>query len=258
MVNCPKCGSPARFIPEYNAWYCDNCQEYVQTDAQTTGQPEMQQQAAAQTYQQQQPSQQQAYQQRAAQMTMAQQLFADHHFTIKQKLISVAHKYFVRDSAGQLVAFVHQKMFKLKEDIRIYSDESKTTEIMRIQQANILDFSGSFQVIDSQTGELVGILKRKGLKSMLKDEWKILDAYQNEMGLVKEQGGIIWLLRRFKFKFIPYKYFIHIGGQGCGTVKEKFQIIGDTYFLDIDPNCPHLDHRLAVAICLMMDIGEHE
>lgn len=189
---------------------------------------------------------------------MAQRQFSDTKFTITQKILSVAHKYFVRNSRDELVGFVQQKMFKLKEDIRVYLDENKTTEIMRIQQANILDFSGSFQVMDSQTGQIIGILKRKGWKSMLKDEWKILDPYQNEIGKIREQGGLIWLLRRFSIRWIPYKYFIEIGGQEVGTVKEKFQIIGDTYFVDISQGGGRIDPRLAVAIGLMMDIGEHE
>jgi len=206
-----------------------------------------------------QPAQQGHAQQppQGGQMTLAQQQFSDTRFVLKQKLIAVANKYFVRNSADQLVGFVQQKMFKLKEDIRVFSDESKSTEMMRIQQANILDFTGSFQVMDSQSGEIVGILKRKGLKSMLKDEWKILDANKNEIGRIKEQGGLVWLIRRFAIRFIPYKYFVEIGGQRCATVTEKFQIIGDTYFVDIEPN-GLIDPRLAVAIGLMMDIGEGE
>ena len=112
--------------------------------------------------------------------------------------------------------------------------------------------------MDSQSGELIGILKRKGWKSMLKDEWKILDANQNEIGKIREQGGLVWFLRRFIIRAIPYKYFIEIGGQDVGTVTEKFQIIGDTYIIDISQSNGMIDPRLAVAIGLMMDIGEGE
>jgi uncharacterized protein YxjI len=239
MANCPQCNNEARYVQEYNAWYCDACQQYL-----PTGQGGGQQPAA-------QPQQ-------TGNLSLAQQQFGDTVFTIKQKMLAIANKYFVENSAGQTVGFVQQKMFKLKEDIRVFTDDTKTTEVMRIQQANILDFSGSFQVMDSQTGQLIGILKRKGWKSLLKDEWKILDANQTEIGKIREQGGIVWLLRRFKFTFIPYKYFIEIGGQDVGTVTEKFQIIGDTYIVDISRGGGMIDPRLAVAIGLMMDIGEGE
>lgn len=245
MTTCPQCNNEARYIHEYNAWYCDHCQQYLQND------PMPPQQAAPQ-----QEAPQYGYSGGAT--SLAQQQFSDTRFTIKQKKLAIAHKYYVRNSADQVVAFVQQKMFKLKEDIRIYTDETKTTEMMRIQQANILDFSGSFQVIDSQTGQIIGILKRKGWKSLLKDEWKILDAHQTEIGKIREQGGIVWLLRRFAIRWIPYKYYIDIGGQDVGTVTEKFQIIGDTYIVDISQGGGMIDPRLAVAIGLMMDIGEGE
>ena len=134
-----------------------------------------------------------------------------------------------------------------------------TTEMIKIKQEQILDFSGSYQVMDSQSGELLGILKRKGLKSMVKDEWIIMDRNRNEVGLIKERGGASWFIRRFLFSALPYKYDILLQGQPVGTVVEKFQIIGDTYYLDLnqDPN-QRLDRRLAMAAGLMMDIGEHE
>ncbi len=238
MTNCPQCNNEAQYVEDYSAWYCHTCQQYLPQDQGAAAAA-----PAAGGY--------------GGQQTIAQQLLSDSHFTIKQKIIARAPKYFVRNSSDEQVAFVQQKLMKLKEDIRIYSDESKTTEIMSIRQANIMDFSGSYNVVDSQSGEVVGILKRKGLKSMLKDEWKILDASQNEIGKIKEQGGIMWFLRRFKFPFLPYKYFIEISDQRIGTVTEKFQIAGQTYLVDMEPNA-NLDPRLSVAIGLMIDIGEGE
>jgi uncharacterized protein YxjI len=222
-----------------------------------------------QPYQQQQQYQQQGYQQQQYQQpaaaaapggaTWSQQLFKGNHFTIKQKKLSLGNKYYVEDSTGKTVAFIHQKLLKLKEDIRIFTDETMTHEIMKISQEQILDFSGSYQVMDSMSGQLLGILKRKGLKSMFKDEWQILNTQRQEVGLIKERGGFMWFLRRFIFKWIPYKYDILLHENPVGEITEKMQIIGDTYTLDLskDPNVT-LDRRLAVVCCVMMDIGEHE
>ena len=191
--------------------------------------------------------------------TWSQQLFKGNLFTIKQKVLSLGNKYFVEDQTGKVVGFIHQKLLKLKEDIRIFTDESMQHEMMTIKQEQILDFSGSYQVVDTMSGELLGILKRKGLKSMIKDEWMILDRNRQEIGMIKERGGFTWFLRRFIFKWIPYKYDILLHGQPVGEVTEKLQVIGDTYHMDLtkDPNVS-LDRRLAVVCCVMMDIGEHE
>ena len=245
MTNCPNCNSEARYIQENNAWYCDACKNYLPT----APQPAQQQQPVP-------PPPPGQTGQAPGGGTLAQQLFVGNRFTIKQKKLSIAHKYFVTNETDALVAFVQQKMMKMKEDIRIYTDESKTTEIMRIQQVNILDFSGSFQVIDSQSNQVIGILKRKGLMSLFKDEWKILDPQQQEIGLIQEDGGLMWYLRRFVLKFLPMKYFIKMQGQTVGMITEKFEVIGDTYFVDLSQNTGVLDPRMAVAIGLMMDIGE--
>jgi uncharacterized protein YxjI len=191
--------------------------------------------------------------------TWSQQLFQGNHFTINQKKLSLGNKYYVEDSTGKTVGFIHKKLLKLKEDIRIFTDESMQHEMMKIKQEQILDFSGSFQVIDSMSGELLGILKRKGLKSMFKDEWQILDRNRQEVGLIKERGGASWFVRRFILKWLPYKYDILLYGQPKGIITEKLRVIGDTYTLDLSQDPQHqLDRRLAVVCCVMMDIGEHE
>src|SRR4030095_15649211 len=84
--------------------------------------------------------------------------------------------FFVYDANGALVLYSKMKAFKLKEDIRVCTDESLETEALSIQARSVLDFSGSYDVYDSATGERVGALRRKGLKSSFyKDEWVILN-----------------------------------------------------------------------------------
>jgi uncharacterized protein YxjI len=204
-------------------------------------------------------TQMQGAQQGAGGNTLAQQMCCGNNFVIKQKKLSIGNKYYLEDGAGRSIGFVHQKLLKLKEDIRVYTDQNMNTEMMKIKQEQIIDFSGSYQVTDSQSGELVGILKRKGLKSMFKDEWIIMDKNRNEVGLIKERGGASWFIRRFIISSLPYKYDILLNNNPVGMVTEKFQIIGDTYYVDMnqDPN-KTMDRRLAIAAGLMMDIGEHE
>ncbi len=196
--------------------------------------------------------------------SMAENKFQGDHYTIKQKLASLGNKYYIYTGLkptrkDKEIGFVHQKLLKLKEDIRIYHDSTMNYEIMRIKQEQILDISGSYQVIDSQTNELIGILKRKGLKSMFKDEWIIMNKNRQEIGLIKEQGGFTWFLRRFILKWLPYVYHIEMSGQKLATIKEKALKLADTYFLDISADTQKsLDRRLAIAGLIMMDIGEHE
>jgi hypothetical protein len=63
------------------------------------------------------------------------------------------------------VGFIKMKAWKLREDIRLYTDESMQTELLRIHARNIIDFGATYDVVDSFSNQIVYSLKRKGLKS---------------------------------------------------------------------------------------------
>lgn len=58
-------------------------------------------------------------------------LVSDDGVIIKRKLLKlVGGTYFVHDKSGAVAMVFHQKGFKLKEDIRGYTDEAKTQELI--------------------------------------------------------------------------------------------------------------------------------
>ncbi len=183
----------------------------------------------------------------------------DNNFTIKEKVLSVGHKYSIENSTGQLVGFCKQKILKMKEDIRIYKSKDMQEELFRIKQEDILDFSGTFEVFDSKTGKTIGYLGRKGFKSMVKDEWTIMDPEKNQIGLAKEDSLIKALIRRHILSILPYNYKISLGGQEIGNYKEKFTLLKDIYKLDLsgDPNF-NLDRRLILSLAICLDAIEGE
>jgi len=181
------------------------------------------------------------------------------HYQLQQKVLAVAMQYRILDPSGGLVGYVKQKVLKLKEDIRIFADDSMQQEVLLIKQKQVLDFTGAFAVSDPATGQLVGYLKRKGLKSIMKDEWEILDAQGQIVGRIYEAGGLMTTLRRFIsfLAFIPKTYNVELNGQIVSIFKQKFKAIGDIWDLDFsgDPN-HDLDRRLGICGALMMSMVE--
>src|SRR6185503_2141712 len=103
-----------------------------------------------------------------------------------------------------------------REDIRLYTGEDMTSELLTIQARQIIDFSAAYDVVDPRTRGKVGALKRKGLKSMLRDEWVVLDPYDREVGLIQEDSTALALVRRFievVSMFLPQKYHASVGGR---------------------------------------------
>jgi hypothetical protein len=98
------------------------------------------------------------------------------------------------DADGQKILFSKMKAFKLKEDIRLYSGEDMQDEYLTIHARSIIDFSATYNVFDAITSEKIGALRKKGMKSIVKDEWIILDKNDVEIGLIKEDNLALALL----------------------------------------------------------------
>ena len=80
---------------------------------------------------------------------MSQEIYQHDEYTIRRKILTLfGQKFYVYDPSGNMIGFVKQKAFKLKEDIRVFSDESLSREIMVIKARQILDFSASYDVWD--------------------------------------------------------------------------------------------------------------
>jgi hypothetical protein len=87
-------------------------------------------------------------------------------YLLKRQVLALTGKFRFYNPTGDLVLFSEQKMFKLKEDIRVFADESKTLEVLQIKARQIIDFSAAYDVFDSSLGQKVGVLRRRGLRSM--------------------------------------------------------------------------------------------
>ena len=118
----------------------------------------------------------------------------------------------IYDGVGSLVMFSHQKGFRLKEEIRVYTDETKQHESLVIQARQIMDFSAAYDVWDPVARQKVGALKRKGWKSILRDEWIVMDADDREIAVVIEDSALLALLRRFLSNLIPQNYDMLVNG----------------------------------------------
>lgn len=180
-------------------------------------------------------------------------IFQHNQYLLKRQVFALTGKFRFYDAGENLVMFSEQKMFRLREDIRVYSDESKTQEVLMIKARQIIDFSAAFDVIDSVTGQKVGALRRKGFASMLRDEWDILDVNDNVIGKLFEDSMGMALLRRFLSSLIPQNYDIVIGSNRVADLKQNFNPF--TYQLNIDfsmDTARQLDRRVGIAAGILL------
>jgi hypothetical protein len=168
----------------------------------------------------------------------------------RRKIFALAPTFEMFDLQGTPLLYCQEKLFRIKDDIRVYQDSSKSVELLRIKQRNIMDWAGVFDVIDPATGQRLGALRRKGWRSFLRDEWHILDAYDQQVGVILETGPA-WLRRIFRF--LPYSFALSLAGQTAGTFDQQFSLVTyqATMTLAAWPAGP-IDRRMAFAAALLL------
>lgn len=104
------------------------------------------------------------------------------------KVLALASQIRINDANGQMLGYVKQKLFKLKEDIRVFTDDSQTNQIFGIRADRILDFSAKYNFTD-RAGNLLGSIRRRGMRSLWKAHYEIYDERDNQVMEIREENG---------------------------------------------------------------------
>lgn len=187
-------------------------------------------------------------------------IWYQNHYRIRKKVLAIGNKYWIEDYNGNIIGFTKQKVFKLKEDIRIYTDESMTSELFRIMQEQILDVWGTFAIIDSQTNQAIGYIKRGFLSEFGRDAWELQNINRIPFGRIFEKSLGRALARKYLpgGGLVPEKMTVELNNQPIAEVNQDFKIIGDIWDLNCVAVPPDLDRRVLLACIILMGCIERD
>ncbi|MBX7173200.1 MAG: hypothetical protein K1X72_19680 [Pyrinomonadaceae bacterium] len=109
------------------------------------------------------------------------------------KLLALASQIYVRDAGGNLLGYVKQKLFKLKEDINVFADEGQTQHLFNIKADRIIDFSAKYNFTDA-SGRHLGSIKRQGMRSIWKASYDIFNASGQQVMKIHEESPWVKVL----------------------------------------------------------------
>ncbi len=186
---------------------------------------------------------------------MIEEITGQSKFIVRKDVFAIGGAFRVLSPENKLLLYSRQKIFKLKEDIRVYNDLEMHDEVLFLSARQILDFSGAFDVIDSKTNEKIGVLRRKGIRSMIRDKWEILDANDNLFAYIEEDSMGMALLRRFLTNLIPQKFSIKDINTNNTLVKinQAFNPFIHWFTVDFSADFEQrLDKRLGIAAVILL------
>jgi uncharacterized protein YxjI len=184
-------------------------------------------------------------------------------FVLRQKYAPVINRYqFSLTEDEPPFCFVEQKRFTFKEDIRFFTDESKTTELMRIKARQRFDPRATYDVTGAdgtKLGEIKKVFGTSLLRSTYEIDWpggSVTAQEKNVMvALFRRLVGFIPYIGDFAdWLPIPYHFDFVRDGEVIGTHSRRIGKFRDVYDIDVtgDPE-RKLDRRLVLAIAVGMD-----
>ena len=160
-------------------------------------------------------------------------------------------------------------MFKLKEDVIIFNDETRSRELFRIQANQWIDFNASYSITELENGKIFGRLARQGMRSLLKSYYDVLDEnnalkfqISEDNAWVKVLDGFIGeipIVGMFTGYFLNPSYTVKdSAGKEYFRLKKMPSLIGRRFQLDRLIDIDDEDESLVVLSLLMMVLLERE
>jgi len=179
-------------------------------------------------------------------------IFEKDLYAARRKFFALAGQVYVNTPDGALVCYVKQKLFKLKEEITVFADEAQTRPLVQIKARQIIDFSAAYDVTESSSGRKIGALKRKGLKSIIKDEWMVMNANDEVVARLTEKSGWGAFASRM-ISLIPQKYSIlSQDGRELATINQRFAFFVHKFDINLSQLDASLDRDLAMASTILL------
>lgn len=184
--------------------------------------------------------------------------FMHANYLLKRQVLALTGKVRVYTPSGQVGLYSEQKMFRLREDIRVYGDEQRLSELLWIQARQIIDFAAAYDVYDQTSGMKVGALRRKGWSSILRDTWEVLDPMDQVIGIVREDSASRALLRRFLLgSLLPQRYeLVNAMDQVLVNFSQRFHLFRYELDIDFSRGTQAFDRRLGLAVGILLAIIE--
>ncbi len=153
-------------------------------------------------------------------------------------------------SEGGVLAFAQQKRMAFKEQVTLYTDDTKTTPVLGFKARQVMDLGATYDITDAN-GTPIGLFRKNWKESLLRSTWHLEQPGHGEM-IGRETNMAVAVLRRFveSLSWLPYHFEFVIGDRPAFSVVKKWGL-RDRYLITIHD--PQLDRRLVTAMAVALD-----
>lgn len=183
------------------------------------------------------------------------------------KLLAFAPQIYVEDASGKTVCYVKQKLFRLREKVEVFTDDTQRHLLATIAADRIIDWSARYVFCDA-SGREIGSVGRRGLRSLWKAHYEVclpvsknpLFVIHEENPMVKVLDGLITLipiLGAFSgLMFHPRYAATRAGDEDIMRLTKQAAIWEGRFELEKIENIPDVEQLILILSFLMMILLE--
>jgi len=178
------------------------------------------------------------------------------------KIMAFAPQFAVRNAQNELLAYVKQKLFKLRESVTVYADESLAQPLYVLSADRVIDFSARYHFADTN-GALLGSVKRQGMRSLWRAHYSIMDGEEESLTIREENGWVkvldailtqIPIVGIFSgYVFHPKYRITRPDGSVVMRLKKKSAFLEGKFELEkVEPMTENEEERVLLSLIMML------
>jgi uncharacterized protein YxjI len=182
-----------------------------------------------------------------------------------QRLTLLVNKYdyflYQGGTQGAPIAHAEQKRFAFREQMTVWTDESRATTLFTIKAEKVLDIHGKFLIHDAE-GTLLGYCRKVFGSSLLRSTWEVGDAQGAVLFTAQEKSQWVAIARRvLQFvplvgefaAIVPINFIFEHAGQPVGSHHRIWGNFKDTYVMEMSDALKSADRRVVMALGILLD-----
>jgi hypothetical protein len=183
------------------------------------------------------------------------------------KIATIGTRVRVVDAAGRQIAYLRKKKFRLKEDIRVYEDESQERERYRIRADRVVDFGASYAV-SGLDGRPLGAVRQRGVRSIWKSGYEVSGPNGKTIGMIHEENPFVKVLDGLA-EAVPFAdslgglffnpaYLVDLGGETVLRMQKERSVFESRFRLDRLGDLSEEEEDLLLASLMMVLLLERD
>ena len=183
------------------------------------------------------------------------------------KVLAIAPQLTVTDARGEVLAYVQQKLFRLKEAVAVYADSSKQRTNYEINADRIIDFSASYHFRNADGAKLGGV-RRRGMRSLWRANYEVFDSSEAVSCTITEANpwvkmidgllGIVPFLEFFTGYFLHPSYNVIQDGKTVARISKQPAFFESRYTVERHQPVSEVEEERILLSLMMLVLLERE